>query len=127
MRQTSVESYNFIRESGALSKLRWTVYDYIYNKGPSTQREVVLALSQEKESNGTFSSRFSELKRLGLLSEVGTTECKFTGRKVLLWDVTDKLPRVITRREQLEEQISNTRAKLLRLETELSELGDKNE
>lgn len=121
IRQTSIEAYNYIKDSGMLSKLRWMVYDYVYKNGPLTQREVINALSDSrKETSGRITSRFSELRRMEAFQEVGTTECKFTGRKVLLWDVTDRVPKVITYEEKLLERIKNTREKLIRLENELN-------
>lgn len=91
-RETSIEVYNQLKSEGALSRLRWIVYDHIFHNGPVTQRQAVLKLSNRMESNGTFSSRFSELEKIGLLQILGKVVCEFTGRKVYQWDVTNKLP-----------------------------------
>jgi hypothetical protein len=36
--------------------------------------------------------RFAELERVGVIAVVGEKDCSVTGRNVLLWDVTEKLP-----------------------------------
>lgn len=40
----------------------------------------------------SISPRFAELKRMGVVEEIGSRECKITGRVSLIWDVTDGLP-----------------------------------
>lgn len=94
-RQTSIEAYNQIKAEGLLSKLRFVVYDCIFHNGPITQGECVDILQKRLEcgnNSGTIASRFAELKNFGVIQEVGKRPCKLTGRTVLEWDVTDKLP-----------------------------------
>ena len=42
------------------------------------------------------SGRFTELKNLGVIHEVGVRKCKVTGYKVTEWDVTNNLPKKST-------------------------------
>jgi hypothetical protein len=37
-------------------------------------------------------ARFTELRELGVLNEVGERLCKVSGRMCIVWDVTDALP-----------------------------------
>jgi len=83
MRQTSIDAFNAIKESGLLSKRRWQVYEYLYQHGPCSGTRV-----SRKVPGGW--KRLSELQERGLAKEVGQTRSKFTGHKVILWDVTGK-------------------------------------
>lgn len=90
-RRTSIDVYNKIKEDGLLSKLRFEVYEILFKYGPLTQMELC------KKTNGvrqdrTYMPRFAELKNMGVLEDIGTKECSITGREVLLWDVTNRLP-----------------------------------
>ena len=117
VRETSIEAYHKIKETGLLTRLRWVVYDYLFHNGPKTQRQAVQDLSNSFESNGTFSSRFAELKRMGAVKEVGKIKCDFTGKNVYLWDVTKELPKKLEKQE--------TKAQIIaRLERENAELRE---
>jgi hypothetical protein len=85
-RQTSLEAYDEIKESGTLSRVRWTVYDYLYSFGPSTGMECFKGIGLETNQSG----RFTELRDQGFIREVGTLVCKITGREVIGWDVTSR-------------------------------------
>lgn len=39
-RQTSISVYNEIRENGLLSRMRWAVYDKLFQYGPATASEL---------------------------------------------------------------------------------------
>lgn len=119
MRSTSVESYCAIRDSGVLSELRWDVYDYIYAHGPLTARQTIVGLSETYELSSVYSPRFAELKRLGLIADIGTTECEFSGRNVTVWDVTANMPIIKTKAEALKDKIDALEKKLIQLKTEL--------
>lgn len=93
IRQTSVDAYNMIKENGLLSQRRFEVYDVLFNHGPLTQGETCDKITPGwKRSNQSYTPRFAELKKLGVIIEIGERECSITGRKALSWDVTDKLP-----------------------------------
>jgi hypothetical protein len=90
-RQTSIECYNEIRANGLLSKRRFEVYEALLSSAPCTSSE---AIRNAKTTFGVFgvSSRFTELRDLGVIYEVRTRECTVTGRNVIEWDLTDRLP-----------------------------------
>ena len=48
-------------------------------------------------------ARFTELRELGVIYEKGERKCNITGRNVIEWDLTDKLP---------QGKISNNKKKL---------------
>ena len=90
-RQTSIDCYNQIKANGLLSKRRFEVYEALLSSAPCTSSE---AIRNAKTTFGVFgvSSRFTELRDLGVIYEVRTRECTVTGRNVIEWDLTDRLP-----------------------------------
>lgn len=96
-RQTSIDTYNKIKSSGLLSRMRWKVYDFLYSNGPMTCRELMMAMHlKEKKAfvvaGSSLSTRFSELERQGVVQFVRERPCKETGRMSIEWDVTSNLP-----------------------------------
>lgn len=97
MRSTSIEVYRKIEAEGLLKNLRWVVYSFLYWNGPMTCREVMTAIRKKNGksfviADGSLSSRFSELERMGVVTAVGTRKCRETNNEVTLWDVTANLP-----------------------------------
>jgi hypothetical protein len=90
-RKTSIECFNKIKQEGLLSKRRLEVYEALYTSAPCTSSE---AIRNAKTTFGVFgvSSRFTELRDLGVIYEKGEKQCSITGRNVIEWDLTDKLP-----------------------------------
>jgi len=85
-RRTSIEAYEALKESGKLSRLRWIIYDYLFHNGPATAQEAFKALGLQTNQSG----RFTELRQLGVIEEVGRAQCRVTGREVIAWDVTER-------------------------------------
>ena len=90
-RQTSIDCYNKIKLEGLLSKRRLEVYEALLSTAPCTSSE---AIRNAKTTFGVFgvSSRFTELRDLGVIYEKDVRPCKVTGRNVIEWDLTDRLP-----------------------------------
>ena len=90
-RQTSIDCFNQIKQEGLLSKRRLEVYEALLSSAPCTSSE---AIRNAKTTFGVFgvSSRFTELRDLGVIYEKGEKECSITGRNVIEWDLTDRLP-----------------------------------
>jgi hypothetical protein len=90
-RQTSIDCYNKIQAQGLLSKRRLEVLNTILQSAPCTSSE---AITNAKVKFGVFgvSSRFTELRDLGVIYEKGIKKCTVTGRNVIEWDLTDRLP-----------------------------------
>lgn len=88
-RQTSIDCYNQIREEGLLSNMRFRVYSALLAMGkPSTTREVYATMNVIKQE----ATRFTELRKLGVIYEVQNRKCNITGRTSIEWDLTDRLP-----------------------------------
>tara|TARA_R110002020_G_scaffold209230_2_gene415182 strand:+ start:1303 stop:1722 length:420 start_codon:yes stop_codon:yes gene_type:complete len=112
-RQTSIDCYNQIRANGLLSKRRFEVYEALLSSAPCTSSE---AIRNAKTTFGVFgvSSRFTELRDLGVIYEVRTRECRVTGRNVIEWDLTDRLPVDIkksnkTKKDRINEALTSFR------------------
>lgn len=85
VRQTSVEAYKELIESGALTGMRGDVWVWLYRHGPATRNEVANGI--RKVPNDT-STRLKELVDMGNAMEVGEDRCRITGNNVILYDVT---------------------------------------
>lgn len=108
-RKTSIDVYRQIEREGLLGQLQMAVYDSLFERGPLTQMELSRVLDSNDSRN--ISPRFAELKRMGCVASSGEKICSVTGRKVTLWDVTDRIPnkKALVSREK-------TKAKIARLE-----------
>lgn len=90
-RQTSVDAYNTLRDSGALSRMRWMVYDIVFQFGPLTQRELYERSRTWPGFSGAVGSatrRLLELRDRGLVEVVGERLCRYTQVNCEEWDVT---------------------------------------
>ena len=88
-RQTSIDCFNEIRENGLLSGRRLEVYEAILKNAPCTTNE---ALQDVYSGSHGVGSRTTELRDVGVIYEKGEKKCSITGRNVIEWDLTDRLP-----------------------------------
>lgn len=75
--------------------MRMQTYELLYKFGPMTAVEMVRK-NRERYGNesgiDSYHKRLSELRDIGVVYEVRERVCSVTGRNVIEWDVTDKLP-----------------------------------
>jgi len=110
VRKTSIDTYNIVKNSGLLSKLRLKVYLALYKNGPMGMLETFRYINPG-ESDGhklqSYNPRFTELKQMGLIEECGERVCDITNQTVMLLQTTDnvgqKLPKTITKKDKLKE------------------------
>jgi len=112
MRKTSLMAYNTIKDNGLLSLRRFEVYDDVFYNGPTTCRQTVKRIAGRKGASvsitySSYSSRFSELERSGVIEEVGKVIDAETGHLVISWDVTGRLP--LTTKATKEEKLVSLR------------------
>ena len=114
VRQTSIDCYNEIKQTGLLSKRRLEVYEALLYSAPCTSSE---AIRNAKTTFGVFgvSSRFTELRDLGVIYEKGEKKCSITGRNVIEWDLTDRLPVNVKKTIKTKKQKINDALNLLRV------------
>lgn len=100
-RDTSIETYHQIEAEGLLSAMRFRVYSTVFHMGPCTSGEAFSYLQRHGFRDGPLTqsrARFTELRDLGVLQELGERPCSITGRTAILWDVTSKLPAGVLRK-----------------------------
>ena len=104
IRQTSIDCYNQIKQEGLLSKMRFKVYSALVAMGkPSTTREVYETMNVIKQE----ATRFTELRKLGVIYEVQNRKCTITGRTSIEWWLTDRLPVNIKKSNKTKKQRTN--------------------
>lgn len=91
-RQTSIDCYRQIQAQGLLSKQRFEVYEAICNSAPCTSSEAMKGRLNSTSVLSQSRARFTELRELGVIYEKGIKKCTVTGRNVIEWDLTDRLP-----------------------------------
>lgn len=105
VRQTSMEAYQTIKESGLLSNRRFQVYDVLFNNGPLTGAQVATIMKGTygiHSQSETIRNRLTELRDMGCIQECGEAVDQYTNMKVILWDVTDKLPMKLQKKKKKE-------------------------
>jgi hypothetical protein len=61
----------------------------VFKHGPLTANQAAERLDATSSNN--VRSRFSELREMGVLVELGTVECPISHRRVIQWDVTNRV------------------------------------
>ena len=105
VRETSREAYNALKNSGALSRLRWETYEYLFKFGPATQHDITQYYVDRTGKICNHQQRFKELEVMGLIRPLGTIREEGSSRT--LWDVTSRskplpLPQKATRKELID-------------------------
>lgn len=118
-RETSIAAYTEMRESGVLGGIRLNVVKILSQYGPLTQAEVSERTGNKIQRSVT--PRFAELKKMGVIEEVGEKICPISGAETYIWDLTGRQPKVPTKREKIEEAIARCEEKLVKLREELEE------
>lgn len=95
-RDTSIEAYHAIKESGLLSAKRWQVYDILFEHGPLTATGISKYILDFDTAIGSahrnVHARLDELKKMTVVAEVGKTTCPLTNMTVYKFDVTENMP-----------------------------------
>jgi hypothetical protein len=92
MRQTSIDCYNQIKAEGLLSKRRLEVYEAILKSAPCSSGEAFSKMLTSSNVISQSRARFTELRELGVIYEIGVKKCSITNRNVIEWDLTDEIP-----------------------------------
>lgn len=99
VRDTSVVAFCEVMESGHVSRRRREVYESLYENGPCTAQELFRCMARKRASaNSNVVTRLGELREQGLVEELGSKVCDVTGKSVILWDVTSKLPKKLVKK-----------------------------
>ena len=119
-RNTSREVYERIKSEGLLSRLRFEVYEVLFQHGPLTASETWDRHLPNRQRS-SISARFSELEAMHVV--VGTKErrCGYTNNNAIAWDVTANLPVPLAREKSLtkDQEIVILREEVERLNIQL--------
>jgi len=118
IQRTSIDTYHAIRDSGVLSEKRMNVFDIFYENPNGLTGSEVSELYKSKfptsKHSETIRNRITELCQMGVIAEMGVSECPYTKRKVMKWCCVDKLPipleKKATRKEQIKEILDDITA-----------------
>jgi hypothetical protein len=103
-RQTSIDCYNQIKAQGLLSKLRLATHYAMLYSAPCTAGELQSYIDKNQIKVKHAWKLLSQLRDLGVVYEKNERKCNVTGRVVIEWDLTDRLPikptKVTTAKEQ---------------------------
>ena len=91
MRQTSIQCYHQIKQSGLLTEIRLKVMKGVVDIAPCTATELEKHMNIHHGMKGTWKV-LSWLREAGVVYEVGTRDCKITGRNVIEWNITGNMP-----------------------------------
>ena len=105
-RQTSIDCFNQIKEAGLLAKRRFETFEAIFKSAPCTRQEA-LVHTNPINALSLSAARFTELRRIGVIYEKDVRSCKVTGRNVIEWDLTDKLPVTVKNTNKTKKQRVN--------------------
>jgi hypothetical protein len=92
VRKTSIEAYYCLVEEGWLPKRQREVYAALFDHGPASTSELIQHLARlSPGAHPNVHVRLGELRDQGLVYEVSEDYLdQVTGRRVILWDVTDR-------------------------------------
>jgi hypothetical protein len=113
VRQTSIDCYNQIKANGLLSNLRLLTYHAILNSAPCTAGELQKYIDINEIKVKHSWKLLSQLRDLGVIYEKSIKECSVTGRNVIEWDLTDKLPikkenkLIVTKKQKIQEILND--------------------
>ena len=92
MRQTSIDCFNQIKAEGLLSKLRLRTLNAMLYSAPCTAGELQSYIDKNGIKVKHAWKLLSQLRDLGVVYEKTERKCNVTGRVVIEWDLTDRLP-----------------------------------
>jgi len=85
VRDTSLNSYLELKDSGKLEARKQEIYELISQQGPMTDNEITQVLGY-KERNEISPARWRLMKH-GLLIEGGKRKCNITKRTIYQWKI----------------------------------------
>lgn len=105
MQQTSIAAYAAAENSGLLGQLQLEVLKVIVENGPLTQGETWSEFFLEKRQRHDVCPRFAELVKKGVIANVGTRKCRYTGVEgniyIATGQVPNKLEKMKTKKQRL--------------------------
>ena len=127
MRETTLEAYLKIKQSGLLSDLRWRVFECLCNHEDSTANELRMFMDPTANS-GVFSTRLSELERLGYVYVSGKRPCTTTKHNAVTWAITGFTIPIAYEKQRTRKEIKTEACdRLCNLHSEMTDMFHKEE
>lgn len=109
VQKTSIETYYAIKNSGVLSDKRMKVYDIFFEHPEGltgTQvSNIFKKLHPTAQHSETIRNRITELRDMGVLSEVGLVECEYTNRQVMKFALNNSMPIPLPKKQTLKQRV----------------------
>lgn len=107
VRDTSLQAYTDIIESGRIGDIQKMVYEGVYKFGPCTSSELYQHMSVgQNVQHSNIRARLGELRDMGAVCELNKRKCAVTDKTVLTWDVTMEMPDPSKRKLSKKDKIS---------------------
>ena len=90
-RETTIAAYHRADATGLIQGIKLKVLAILAEHGPMTANEM-RKYGDPNANSGVYGTRLSELKRMGVVQEVGERPCETTGYSAIEWDLTGNLP-----------------------------------
>lgn len=124
VRQTSIETYHAVKNSGLIGIKQFQVYGILFASDPLTQSEVLQLMTHKDEfTQHSITPRFAELERAGVIGRVEKRVCRVTGRKCWTWTTTNRQPVAPERKPSKDQIIQQQQDRIRALEAKLLEAG----
>lgn len=125
VQKTSVQTYHAIKNSGILADKRMKVYDIFYENPEGltgTQvSNIFKQLHPTAQHSETIRNRITELRDMGVLTEVGLVECEVTKRQVMKFMLNDNMPVPLPKKKTLNERVDDVLESITLFSKQLSE------
>jgi len=125
IRQTSIETYNSIKNSGLLSDKRLKVYEIFYEYPQGLTGSQVAQIYSSKyptsQHSETIRNRITELRDMGVLNEAGIVKCEYSNRNVIKFVLNDNMPKVLEAKPTLNQSLNSILEKIEKLGTQITD------
>lgn len=126
IRDTSIEAYKNIIESGYLSAILIKVFDIIFRFGPMTSREAnehFVEIHGGDDNLNQLRSKISLLQDLGVIKTTDKVKCSDTLKNVYRFDVTGRMPTKV-KKPSMADKKRDMMATLARIEPWMSSFAE---
>lgn len=115
VRDTSLQAYRDIIDSGRIGEVQKMVYEGLYKFGPCTSSELYEHMSTgQNVQHSNIRARLGELRDMGAVKEGNKRKCAVTSKTVLTWDVTMQIPskqcKKLSKKEKIDKVLDKLRS-----------------
>ena len=123
IRETSREAYHHALDNGSIGRREKLICSLLYDQGPMTANSVSAYIRHQIGGSSAIDTntcaRMTKLRDMGALVEVGQVQDPISGRRVILWDITENQPVRLIQRESNKQKIARLEKEIVELRAEL--------